>query len=124
MKYSPWGKVQSKDKYGTGIYRVHTAGHGGFMISWGVALRKLTIEARDLGARWGVGNGYLCYEEDCAAAIVLNELAETRQVADLTAVKETLAKYYPTYFAQTQKQPDVVEAPSAVASDQVDAARA
>lgn len=78
MKYSPWGKVQAEDSICRGLSFVHTASHGGYMISKGLAKKLLSSPAQEVGMKWG---GYLCYEEDCNAAIVDYELIISDKVS-------------------------------------------
>lgn len=69
--YSPWDEVQACRTIAKGIYEVSTAGHGGVMISTGLAPYILSSEALEKGIQYA---GYYCYEEDCDAAIPLREL--------------------------------------------------
>ena len=69
---SPWGAVQTCDTLCPGVFLVSTASHGGTMVSNDVAA-FLSPAAKRCGFRRG---GYLCFEEDCDAQIVLRELMD------------------------------------------------
>ncbi len=58
---TPWGKAQDCNQLGEGIWRVHTAGHGGVKLS---AKRN-----REMPERFRNASGW--YEEDCASALVV-----------------------------------------------------
>ena len=103
MKESPWGTVQSEEKYGRGLTFVSTPSHGGFMISKGVAERRLSDAAMSLG--WVYGS-YLCYEEDCAACIVMFELPETQGSANQQDIFNCLSSYYPNYLKERGLEPE------------------
>jgi hypothetical protein len=70
---TPWGKADFQYKVERGVALVNTPGHGGFMISKGKAQTYLSPEALQYGSPYG---GYLTYEEDIDAAIVLLEHQE------------------------------------------------
>lgn len=69
---SPWDEVQYCRELCNGMFMVSTAGHGGIMVVKEVASTLLPA-ARKCGF-WE--NGYLCFEEDCAACVVLRELLD------------------------------------------------
>lgn len=103
MKASPWGTVQSEEKYGRGITFVSTPSHGGFMISKGVARARLSDAARANG--WPYG-GYLCFEEDCAACIVMFEIPETQGNAKQEDIFNCLSSFYPYYLKARDLEPE------------------
>ena len=70
---TPWGESDSRIKVQDGVYWVGTPSHGGFMVALGVAKTYLTQQAREKAE---VCCGYLCFEEDCLASIVLFEHPE------------------------------------------------
>lgn len=70
---TPWGKADFQYKIERGVALVNTPGHGGFLISKGKAQSYLSLEALQHGEPYG---GYLAYEEDVDAAIVLLEHPE------------------------------------------------
>ena len=70
---SPWGEVQQCRPICAGVYTVSTAGHGGIMVLREVAERIFTKEAQECGFLEG---GYLCFEEDCDAAVAIRELLD------------------------------------------------
>ena len=72
-KLSPWGAVQHCEIMNTGIYSVDTASHGGIMIKEEYAKEILSPEALRCGFR---ENGYLNFEEDCAAAVAEREFLD------------------------------------------------
>jgi hypothetical protein len=97
IMYSPWGKVQNKECFGVGVYFVHTASHGGFMISQGKAKHILSKEAIALGELY---NGYLCYEEDVKYSIVVleNSSLQSRFKSTKEELIQDLSRYYPEYL--------------------------
>lgn len=72
---TPWGPSQQANQIMRGIWEVGTAGHGGIMVSRGVARALLSEAAVAVGMKLQCGN-YLCYEEDCDWAVVVYELFE------------------------------------------------
>lgn len=101
---SPWGSVQHCKALCPGIFEVDTASHGGVMVHERLAAGILSPEARESG--WSVG-GYLCYEEDCDAAIVKRELMDKKlwepsHAADKSAysamLDESLKHWNPEYW--------------------------
>ena len=85
---SLWDEVQNCRTIANGIYEVSTAGHGGVMIAAELAPYILSPEALKKGVR---DKGYLCYEEDCDAAIPLRELYDK---GILTQTNEYFTHYY------------------------------
>lgn len=70
---SPWGRVQDCDRLYPGIFKVSTAGHGGIMVNEAVAADILSPAAL---ACESPDQGFLCFEEDCDAAIVIREMLD------------------------------------------------
>lgn len=70
---SPWGEVQQCRPICAGVYTVSTAGHGGIMAIRDVAIKIFSKEAQECGFWEG---GYLCFEEDCDAAVAIRELLD------------------------------------------------
>jgi hypothetical protein len=71
---TPWGKSDSKQTVRRGLSFVTTPSHGGFMVAKGYAYKHFSPEAIVRGKAYG---GYLAYEEDCDASIVLWEAYDT-----------------------------------------------
>lgn len=98
---SYWGKVDSKKVIERGIISVSTSRHGGFMISKGVASKKLSEAARKLGVNFG---GYLCYEEDILANIIFLEIPESRKILldklEDEKIITTLSAWVPDYLIE------------------------
>lgn len=93
---SPWGKVDYVKNYQRGVRFVSTPSHGGFMISKGFAQKNLSIAAQKRAEEY---NGYLCFEEDCLACIVLLELPNTRSEKTLPEqLIESLSYYNADYL--------------------------
>ena len=101
-RFSPWGPVQTCQRLGDGVYRVSTAGHGGWMLAASAAAR-LSPEARAQGephAAW------LCFEEDEAWAVPAWEMPDLWPacfqpggVPDPRAyLLDTLSQYRPDYL--------------------------
>lgn len=103
-KDSPWDEVQHCRELCNGMFMVSTAGHGGIMVVKEVAT-TLSPAARKCGF-WE--NGYLCFEEDCDACVVLRELLDrtpsvvpnyVENVQDFAAcIDLSLRKYNPDYW--------------------------
>lgn len=101
---SPWGDVQSSSELCSGMFLVSTASHGGIMVSKEVAA-TLSLAARKCGFK---EDGYLCFEEDCAACVVLRELLDRtpsvvpNYIKDVPAYEESIddsiQRYYPDYW--------------------------
>ena len=107
MKSSPWGKVQWEKKYGRGITAVSTAGHGGYLISKGVAKKRLSAAALKYAAEeW---NGYYAFEEDCACAVLFLELPEIRKPEWNAEAEESIvrsiSRWLPDYLLATGRTP-------------------
>lgn len=75
---SPWGLVVRCDTLFPGVYSVSTAGHGGIMAQIDAARQLLSPEAQAVGFQAG---GYLNFEEDCDAPVVLRELMDSGIIA-------------------------------------------
>ena len=71
--HSPWGKVQMSDQFADGVYEISTARHGGIMIRETDAKGLLSPETIAAG---GSEHGWLYYEEDEAAPVVIRELLD------------------------------------------------
>lgn len=94
---SMWGKVQSCREYARGVKFVSTPSHGGYIVSRKFAEATLSSAAVAKGTVYG---NYVCYEEDCLAAIVDLELFD---LIKPKSTKEELIKdinnFYPDYLA-------------------------
>ena len=110
-KLSPWGDVQHCEEMNEGIYFVETAGHGGIMIKAEYAKEILSPEARRCGFR---ENGYLNFEEDCAAAVAEREFLDNEiweipdYVKDKTeyenSLNNSIKRYFPEYWEEREKR--------------------
>lgn len=85
---TPWGLSQSAKQIVRGITVYGTASHGGICVAPGAAkwLSKFTVSN---GMRWG--GGYW-YEEDCAADLVLYDLAK-----NLSGAESAIRRVFPGY---------------------------
>lgn len=72
-RLSPWGEVERCDILAPGVYEVSTPSHGGIMVAAASAAAILSSEALQRGVTDG---DFICYEEDCAAPIVIRELID------------------------------------------------
>lgn len=107
---SPWDEVQHCRELCNGMFMVSTAGHGGIMVAKEVA-STLSLAARKCGF-WE--NGYLCFEEDCAACVVLRELLDRtpsvvpdyiENVQDFeNCIDRSLQQYNPDYWASRTRR--------------------
>lgn len=110
-KLSPWGAVQYCEEMNEGIYFVETAGHGGIMIETEYAKEILSPEALRCGFK---ENGYLNFEEDCAAAVAQREFLDKEiwkipdYVKDKTeyedSLNDSIKRYFPEYWEKREKK--------------------
>lgn len=109
---SPWGEVQHCDWLCDGAFQVSTAGHGGVMVRREAAKALLSTSARKCGFREG---GYLCFEEDCAAAVPLLELIEKGYLTlrgspyyepgeFVKCLENSIQRYYPDYWSAHEER--------------------
>jgi hypothetical protein len=84
---TPWGVSQQMETIGRGIHWVSTAGHGGLMVSVGVAEKILSQQAIAV-AHPGKFGGYVCFEEDCSYAVAFFEHPEWKRHLDRKALAE------------------------------------
>lgn len=115
---SPWGLVVRCDTLFPGVYSVSTAGHGGIMAQ---ARQLLSPEAQAVGFQAG---GYLNFEEDCDAPVVLRELMDSGIIAPRTdnyfrpgeyeaCIDRSLQHWNPAYWQARQERLSVREAKAA-----------
>ena len=104
---SPWGKVQHCDILCPGVFMVSTEGHGGIMVSKDMTA-LLSPAAKKCGEKKG---GYLCFEEDCQASVVMRELMDKKLwTPDHTSDKagfekmlnDSIIRYNPDYWRSRQ----------------------
>lgn len=101
--HTPWGMSDSEYKLLPGFTWFGTPSHGGLRVSAGVAVKKLSPQAIDIGMFSG---GYYWYEEDVAYTAPFYELPELRSAADnimggktdVAHLERALREYYPKYF--------------------------
>lgn len=109
--YSPWGKTESCRCLCEGVLVVVTEGHGGIMVDGDAARRLLSPAARKCGFRH---SGYLCFEKECDAPVVLQELLDRGlmpwqieccfQFEELSAeLEECLQDWHPEYWRMRQR---------------------
>lgn len=91
---TPWGRADYQYKVERGVALVNTPGHGGFLISKGKAQTYLSPEAVQQGEPYG---GYLAYEEDTDAAIVLLEHQELIPLLGFKCTEAELIANLKTY---------------------------
>jgi len=115
-RYSPWGQVDQSDTLVRGMVFVSTPGHGGLMLTEKFAQKYLSSAAIDRADVIGNGtNKRLCFEEDCAYALVFWELLDKfsdRLYAPGVDLEErrqslllTLSSYYPNYLKEVGIEP-------------------
>lgn len=118
---SPWGLVVRCDTLCPGVYSVSTAGHGGIMAQIDAARQLLSPEAQAVGFQAG---GYLNFEEDCDAPVVLRELMDSGIIAPRTdnyfrpgeyeaCIDWSLQHWNPAYWQARQERLSVREAKAA-----------
>ena len=84
---TPWGVSQSVETIVRGIHWISTAGHGGLMVSSGVADKVLSQQAIKV-AHPGRCGGYVCFEEDCSYAVAFFEHPEWKRHLDRKSLAE------------------------------------
>ena len=72
---TPWGKIDKMRLIYSGIYDVSTASHGGIIMHPKRAKDLLSNDAQKCGSWF---NGFLCFEEDCAAPVAIRELLDKK----------------------------------------------
>ena len=118
---SPWGLVVRRDTLCPGVYSVSTAGHGGIMVQIDATRQLLSPEAQAVGFQAG---GYLNFEEDCDAPVVLRELMDSGIIAPRTdnyfhpgeyeaCIDRSLQHWNPAYWQARQERLSVREAKAA-----------
>jgi len=106
-QFSLWGEIQTEYRICRGLRYVTTAGHGGYMVSKGLANKILPPEVVRQGHPWG---SYLCFEEDCAWAFVdyflvdsglldgiLNRNTRYTKEEIKQLARETIERWYPEF---------------------------
>ncbi len=105
-RYSPWGEIQHLDYIQDGIYDVSTASHGGIMVDVSLADKIFSKAAQKCGF---VEGRYLCFEEDCDAAVAIRELLdkgikqtpinkEYREGSYSEAINRNIQRWNPEYW--------------------------
>ena len=84
---TPWGTSQQVETIARGIHWVSTAGHGGLMVSAGIAEKILSQQAIRV-AFPGKAGGYVCFEEDCRYAVAFLERPEWKRHLDRMALAQ------------------------------------
>ena len=110
--YSPWGGIQHSSVIAKGMKAVVTASHGGYMVTKTFADKYLSESCKKQG---DVYYNYLCYEEDCAYAVlaydVIDKFGDKMKPDKYTMeeYKESLLKslsyYYPEYLIERGIKP-------------------
>lgn len=109
---SPWGEIDHCVQLCPGVYEVSTPSHGGVMAQLGAASRIFSAAARRYGF---VEGGYLCFEEDCDAAVAIRELLDRGKVTPPVnryygpgeyekAIDRSIQRYQPEYRQARQKR--------------------
>jgi hypothetical protein len=87
---TPWGKADSVDEIGEGIYSVSTPSHGGFFVPSALVAKmdpgKVAFSKRSSGSEnW--------FEEDCAVAFVVEAFPHLFP-GELERAREYIAAFY------------------------------
>ena len=109
--YSPWGKIQHRQKLCAGVHSVSTESHGGIMVNADMAEAFLSQEAIKCGFRY---HNFYCFEEDCDAPVAIRELMDkglyTAPVNDYfkpgeyeAVINSSLQTYRPDYWQAREK---------------------
>ena len=101
---TPLGRIVEVQTIDRGIYWVTTVEHAGYMIDQALAQEKLTAAARAIGVPYN--EKWLCFEEDCAWAVVVSERPEwATQPLQSETVQGILQREYPDYLQAKGEQP-------------------
>lgn len=100
---TPWGQSDSEYKLLPGFIWYGTPSHGGLKVAAGVAVKKLSPQALNIGR---YSSGAYWFEEDVAYCAPFYEIPELREAADklmggrtdVDHLKSNLEHYYPEYF--------------------------
>jgi hypothetical protein len=101
--YTPWGKADYIKHITRGLTIVETESHGGIMISKGFAKRNLSRAAFKRGFLY---DNYCCFEEDCAAYLVIWELPQYFPKNDRQEVLNSLSRWNADYLIETNVKPE------------------
>jgi len=114
--YSPWGGIQASQVITRGMKAVSTAGHGGYMVTEKFADKYLSEPCKK---RALIYSNYLCFEEDCAWAIlafdVLDHFGDKMKSEKVTLEEyrdgliKTLSLYYADYLLEIGVEPSANE---------------
>lgn len=109
---TPWGKIDTMHVLYTGIYNVETASHGGIMVHPKTVKELLSEDAQKCGSWF---NGFLCFEEDCAAPVAIREFLD-KGIMDApvnsfykegeysTCINDSIKKWNPDYWKAYEKR--------------------
>jgi len=87
---SPWGTVQQQYPLAEGIVRVHTAGHGGLVLS------DDRLKAMPSKFKLNVYGKGRYFEEDCEAALVILAFPSDFTAEQYQEALTTAKHFYPT----------------------------
>ena len=99
---TPWGLSHTDETITRGVHWVTTAGHGGLMVSNGVAAKALSERAIAV-AHPGKCGGYVCFEEDCSYAVAFFEHPEWKRFLDQQSLAEWQASTDTSEYMQKAK---------------------
>lgn len=116
-KYSPWGEVQRTQGISEGIYEVITASHGGIMVDAVLAKEIFSEAAQKCGF---IDGEFLCFEEDCDAAVAIRELLdkgikqtpinkEYREGSYSEAINNSIQRWNPEYWKYYEAEHNKVQ---------------
>lgn len=114
--YSPWGGIQYSVVIARGMKAVSTAGHGGYMVTEKFAEKYLSEPCKKRALTY---SNYLCFEEDCAWAILAFDVFEhfgDKMKSEKVTLEEyregliqTLSLYYADYLLEMGVEPSSTE---------------
>ena len=111
-EFTPWGEISECCELSPGIFSVSTPSHGGIMAEASIAKKIFSKEAAACGFQ---ENGYICFEEDCAATVAIRELMD-RGIYQApvneyynsgeysSMIDDSIRRYYPDYWRKREKQ--------------------
>lgn len=96
---TPWGESDSVVELSNGIRRVGTPSHGGYWVP-AKLVQQIPQRFQDYARKWSGSPQW--YEEDCAWACVAVTFPEFFTADDLTAARETIARWIDKEAPQLQ----------------------
>lgn len=89
-----WGRTQHQHKLAEGVYEVDTARHGGIIVRWDVAEKRISDKVHEI-VKPDFAYGYYHFEEDCDWAAFAYENQELFNEKMRSYIVPTLERWHP-----------------------------